>query len=188
MELPDEATRRRSTTSAATSIWRPSRASRSCCHDMIQKRYAKRPYGWPRWKWCFSLARLLCGWRNPVGDGGGPLPIEQGLRRPITNVGKWRRITVVQRVTADPRTLQKARQLGKDVFAEMGPDSEDALFEFLQRQGRGLENVLAQLQDAGRHRQLSRQRRDRRWPEHAQGAAGLDESNKFLDSLHRAEG
>ena len=51
-----------------------------------------------------------------------------------------------------PKTIQNARSLGKDLFAEMGPDGEDGLMIFLQEKLRGWQEALQrykQLADTG---------------------------------------
>jgi hypothetical protein len=100
-------------------------------HDMIEKRYALRPYGWPDEEVLLLLARLLVlGEINLMMDGA-LLPLDK-VYDAITAPAKRRKIVVVKRVTSDPVAIQKARNLGKELFAEMGPDGEDALFAFLQ--------------------------------------------------------
>ena len=63
---------------------------------------------------------------------GALLPIDK-VYEAITTPAKRRKIIVVKRQTADPKAIQNARNLGKELFAEMGPDGEDGLFTFLQR-------------------------------------------------------
>ena len=36
-------------------------------------------------------------------------------------------MTILKRQTTDPRAIQDARSLGKELFHEMGPDGEDPL-------------------------------------------------------------
>jgi hypothetical protein len=62
---------------------------------------------------------------------GDLLPLERSYEA-MTSSARQRRITIMQRRTSDPEALQQARNLGKDVFAEMGPDGEDALVTFLK--------------------------------------------------------
>ena len=64
------------------------------------------------------------------------LPIDK-VYDAITTPAKRRKIVFVKRHTSDPKALQNARSLGKDLFAEMGPDGEDALFAFLQAKLKG---------------------------------------------------
>ena len=78
----------------------------------------------------------------------------------ITTPAKRRKIVVRKRETSDPKAIQNARSLGKDLFAEMGPDGEDGLFAFLQTKLKGWQTALHGLQAVGRHRQLPRQGRD----------------------------
>ena len=60
----------------------------------------------------------------------------------ITSTHKQRRITVVRRTKTDSQTLQDCRVLGREVFAEMGPDSEDGLYEFLKAKFQALRTSL----------------------------------------------
>lgn len=110
-------------------------------HDMIEKRYAIRPYGWPEMEVVLLVVRLLA-----VGEIS--LKWERDILTPdkayehLKTPAKWRRITIHKRKTSDPQALQKARQLGQDVFSQMGPDNEDALYAFLQDKLRKWESTL----------------------------------------------
>src|SRR5438132_9085889 len=88
-------------------------------HDLIEKRYALRPYGWPDNEVLLLLARLLVlGEINLMMDGA-LLPLDK-VYEPVTTPAKRRKIVLVRRVTSDPMSIQKARNLGKELFAEMG--------------------------------------------------------------------
>ena len=54
---------------------------------------------------------------------------------------------IVQRVTSKPEDVKKARELGRDVFSEMGPEGEDALFEFLKGRLEGWHGKLSRYRD-----------------------------------------
>jgi hypothetical protein len=72
----------------------------------------------------------------------------------ITTPAKRRKIIIRKRETSDPKTIQNARNLGKDLFAEMGPDGEDGLFSFLQaklKSWQGSLNSYKQLADTGNY-------------------------------------
>ena len=99
--------------------------------DMITGRYANRPYGWPEFEVILLLARLIMAGEVQCVSGGAAIPKDK-LYEALTTRSKWRSITVVQRVTSKPEDVKKARELGRDVFSEMGPEGEDALFEFLK--------------------------------------------------------
>jgi hypothetical protein len=99
-------------------------------HDM-EKRYALRPYGWPDDEVCLLVARLLVLGEISLMMDGALLPLDKVYEN-ITTPAKRRKIVVVKRQTSDPKAIQNARNLGKELFAEMGPDGEDALFAFLQ--------------------------------------------------------
>lgn len=98
--------------------------------EMIEK-FGKRPYGWSEDELLILLARLLVLGEIQLVTNGAPLAIDKIFDN-ITAPRKQRSITVVRRKMTDPKVLQQCRNLGKDVFSEMGPDSEDGLFEFLK--------------------------------------------------------
>lgn len=99
--------------------------------DMVQNRFAKRPYGWPENETCLLLAELLVMGEISLVMDGATIPLDKAYE-PLTAPAKQRKVTVVQKQTSDPKAIQDARNLGKQVFAEMGPDGEEKLFLFLQ--------------------------------------------------------
>ncbi len=98
--------------------------------DLLEKRFGQRPFGWPEYETLLLLARL-----HAVGEirfvlGGSLMPSDQ-VYEAITARNKWSKILIRQRVSTQPEDLQRARRLGKDLFAQMGPDGEEALYLFL---------------------------------------------------------
>ncbi len=110
-------------------------------HDMIEKRYAVRPYGWPAEEVLLLLARLLVLGDVSLMMDGALLPVEKAYAE-LTSPSKRRKIILLQRKTTDPKALQQARTLGKDVFSTMGPDGEDALYTFLRTRLEGWRTTL----------------------------------------------
>jgi hypothetical protein len=100
-------------------------------HDMIEKRYALRPYGWPDDEVLLLIARLLVLGDVSLMMDGALVPIEK-VYESISAPAKRRKIVVVRRHAPDPDAVRKARHLGKELFAEMGPDGADGLCAFLQ--------------------------------------------------------
>ncbi len=122
-------------------------------HDMIEKRYAVRPYGWPAEEVLLLLARLLVFGDISLMMDGALLPLEKAYAE-LAAPSKRRRIVVIQRKTADPKALQNARTLGKDIFSIMGPDGEDALYAFLRTRLEEWRSHLSRyktLADTGQH-------------------------------------
>lgn len=99
-------------------------------HDLLNIQYYNRPYGWPPLETLLLLTRLYVSGEIQFLLGNEPKPRTEiyGL---ISVTNKWRNITIIQRVTAAPRDLKKARELSRNLFSELGPESEDKLFEFL---------------------------------------------------------
>ena len=109
----------------------------------ITERYAKRPYGWPEFEVILLLARLIMAGDVQCVLGGAAIPKDK-LSEALTSKRKWRNITIVQRATTRPEDVKQARELGRDVFSEMGPESEDALFDFLKGRLEGWREKLSQ--------------------------------------------
>ncbi|MEW6207022.1 MAG: BREX system P-loop protein BrxC [Acidobacteriota bacterium] len=100
-------------------------------HDLIEKRYSIRPYGWPDEEVLILIARLLILSEISLMMDGSLIPTNK-VYEAIAAPAKRRKIIVIKRQTSDPKAVQNARGLGKELFHEMGPDGEDALFAFLQ--------------------------------------------------------
>ncbi|MEI7688048.1 MAG: BREX system P-loop protein BrxC, partial [Planctomycetota bacterium] len=122
-------------------------------HDMLEKRYSLRPYGWPDEETLLILARLVVLSEINLMMDSTLLPIDK-VYEAITTLAKRRKIVIRKRETSDPKALQNARSLGKDLFAEMGPDGEDGLCSYLQAKLKGWHstlNVYKQLADTGNY-------------------------------------
>src|ERR1035438_449744 len=76
------------------------------------------------------VARLGVLGEIQVVMGGAVVPTEK-VYGEVSAPAKWRKITILQRRNVDTKLLQNTRALGKEVFSEMGPESEEGLFAFL---------------------------------------------------------
>ena len=110
--------------------------------DMLEKRYSLRPYGWPDDEVLLLVARLLVVGEISLMMDSALMPIDKAYE-PITSPAKRRKITVLKRQTTDPKAIQDARNLGKELYYEMGPDGEDAVFSFLQNKLTGWQTSLS---------------------------------------------
>ena len=162
------------------------KTNRQIVLGMITKRYATRPYGWPEFEVILLLAKLIMAGEAQCVSGGAAIPNDK-LYVALTSKRQWRNITIVQRATTRPEDVQKARELGRDVFSEMGPEREDALFEFLKGRLEGWREKLSQfraLADTGSY------------PGSAEIADSLsllkmlvapEDSNRFLSQVNKHE-
>lgn len=110
-------------------------------HDVIEKRYSLRPYGWPDEEVLILVAHLLVLGEIRLMMDGALVPPDKAYEA-IATPGKRRKVLLVKRRTSDPKALQNARGLGKELFHEMGPDGEDALFSFLQNRLKSWQSSL----------------------------------------------
>ena len=120
-----------------------------------------RPYGWPDEEVLLLLARLVVLSEVTLMMDSTLVPIDK-VYEAITTPSKRRKIVIRKRETSDPKAIQNARSLGKELFADMGPDGEDGLTTFLQTKLKEWQVALHGLQAIGRYGKLSRRRRDRR--------------------------
>ena len=119
-----------------------SRASRIIVlHDLIDGRYGVRPYGWPELETILLVARLVVLGEVQVVQNSGVVPADK-LHGELTTPAKWRRLVLVQRRSVDTNLLQSTRTLSRDLFSEMGPETEEALFNFLKLKLKGWETDL----------------------------------------------
>src|SRR4029077_3510491 len=115
--------------------------------------YSLRPYGWPEEEVLLLLARLVVLSEISLMMDSTLLPIDK-VYEAITTTAKRRKIVIRKRETSDPKAIQNARNLGKDLFAEMGPDGEDSLTTFLQTKLKSWHAALngyKQLADTGNY-------------------------------------
>ncbi|QDV69034.1 hypothetical protein Poly24_27480 [Rosistilla carotiformis] len=152
-------------------------------YDLCYGRFSDRPYGWPEMETAILLVRLYAAGEILFMRGGDAIKHDD-LPSSLTDPKNWRKITIVQKVTAKPEVVKKARELGKDVFHEMGPETEDGLFAFLRKK---LEHQRSCL---GRYAELAA---DGRYPGKETISDSLsiiksllmvDESNKFLERFN----
>ena len=129
------------------------RSQQVVLHDMLEKRYSLRPYGWPDEEVLLLLARLVVLSEISLMMDSTLLPIDK-VYEAITTPAKRRKIVIRKRETSDPKAIQNGRSLGKDLFAEMGPDGEDGLCTFLQAKLKSWHGALhgyKQLADTGNY-------------------------------------
>ena len=111
-------------------------------HDILEKRYSLRPYGWPDEEVLLLLARLFVLSEVSLMMDSTLVPIDK-VYEAITTPAKRRKIVIRKRETSDPKAIQSARSLGKELFVEMGPDGEDSLCTFLQTRLKGWHATLS---------------------------------------------
>jgi hypothetical protein len=108
------------------------RASRQIVlHELIDKRYGGRPYGWPDLEVVLLVARLAVLKEINLMVNAAPLALDQAYDY-LTSSNKQRKVIITQRESAAGDLIKKAQALGKDLFAQQGVSGEEALFTFLR--------------------------------------------------------
>lgn len=99
--------------------------------ELIRERFSNRPYGWYEWQTLLLLVKLyLAGNINFVLNN--EVLDRTHIYENISRTSNWKKITLRQRKKIEPAKIEAARRIGQQLFAEMGPDKEDTLIDFLK--------------------------------------------------------
>ena len=102
-------------------------------HELINKRYGGRPWGWPELEVVLLVARLVVLKEVNLVVNAAPLPLDQAYDH-LTSTNKQRKVIISLRESAGGDLIKKAQALGKELFAQQGGSGEDVLYEFLRKQ------------------------------------------------------
>lgn len=133
LEETDEANPRALKELASHIELRASQSRQMVLHDLVEGLFSRRPYGWPEWETVLLVVRLLLKAEIQLIHNGSPLK-PQDVWAVLNTPSRWRTLEVQKRKSVGSGELQKARQLAKDVFHQIGPDGEDKLFAYLREQ------------------------------------------------------
>jgi hypothetical protein len=97
--------------------------------DIID-RFAARPYGWPDGEILLILGRLAASGRISFLKGSSSTMRLDGVFEYLNNSRRRREISVQKKRQTDEAILNKARDLSRNLFNALGPDTEKELFEF----------------------------------------------------------
>ena len=161
----------------------PGRDREIVMYNMCYGRFSDRPHGWPEQETALLLVRLYAAGEILFMRGGDAIKHDD-LPSALSETKNWRKITIVQKVTAKVEDVKKARELGKDVFHEMGPETEDGLCTFLRKKLQHQQSCLRRYSDLAQ---------DGRYPGKDSISDSLstiksllmvDDSNKFLERFN----
>jgi hypothetical protein len=96
--------------------------------DIID-RFSARPYGWPDGEILLILGRLAATGRISFHTGGPSKPLNDVFEY-LNNSRRRREISVQKKRQTDDAILKKTRNLSRELFNALGPDTEKELFEF----------------------------------------------------------
>jgi hypothetical protein len=99
-------------------------------HELIEKRYGGRPYGWPELEVVLLVARLAVLKEINLLVNAALLPLDQAYDH-LTSSSKQRKVILKRRESAADDLVKKAQALGMELFAQQGASGEEALFTFL---------------------------------------------------------
>ncbi len=93
----------------------------------VVERFAKAPWGWrPPGETVLLVARLFMASEIKLVMEGNDLD-GPGAIEPLTKESRFRTVSILKKKTNDNATRQKARDIHRDLFAQMPPDEQDAL-------------------------------------------------------------
>lgn len=107
------------------------KANKVVLHDMLEKRFGLRPYGWPELETVLLVARLAVLREINLIVSSAPLPLDQAYEH-LTSASKQRKVIISIREAPSEQLIKDALQVGKSLFGKQGPNSEEELFDFLK--------------------------------------------------------
>ena len=100
-------------------------------HEMIEKRYGQRPYGWPELEVVLLVARLAVLKEINLVVSVAPLALADAYEHLISS-SKQRKVIITKREAVGGDIIKKAQELGQDLFGQQGPGSESELYTALR--------------------------------------------------------
>ena len=100
-------------------------------NELVEK-FSSRPYGWPELEVVLLITQLFVAGEIVVMlDGAAILPKE--AIEPFTKSVRWKQVKIIKRKAVGTQELEAGRKLGQVLFGQIGPDTEDALHDFLRQ-------------------------------------------------------
>ncbi len=97
----------------------------------LKDRFAGKPYGWPEWEIMLLLARMCrAGEIDLIMDGARKEP--KDTVTPLTQARHWKNIKIHWVKKVGEGQLKQARETGKEIFGQIGPEGQEQLVEFLR--------------------------------------------------------
>lgn len=103
--------------------------------------FARRPYGWPEWEIVLRVAKIFTGGLiHLMIDGAKTQP--KDAYGTLSKASQWKNVKIVRRKIPDAAAMQKAKDLGKDLFGTIGSEGADKLCQFLRQELAGWQKDL----------------------------------------------
>lgn len=96
----------------------------------IVRQFASIPYGWPEWEVVLLVAKLFMGSKIHMVFNSAKLKPDQAID-PLTKTSQWKNVRISERSYSKPAEIKKARDIGKEVFGIIGPESQEKLHLFI---------------------------------------------------------
>jgi len=100
-------------------------------HELINKRYGGRPFGWPELEVVLLVARLAVLKEIQLEVNAARLPLDQAYDQ-LTSSAKQRKVVIRQRQSAAGDLIKEVQALGMELFGQHPGGGEDAVVVFLK--------------------------------------------------------
>ena len=115
--------------------------------------FARRPYGWPEWEIVLLVAKIFTGGFIHLMIDGSKTQAKDAYGT-LSKSSQWKNVKIIKRKIPDVAAIQKAKDLGKDLFGTIGSEGADKLCKFLRQELTGWKNDLGKykpLADTGNY-------------------------------------
>lgn len=103
--------------------------------------FARRPYGWPEWEIVLRVAKIFTGGLVHLMIDGSKTQAKDAYGT-LSKSSQWKNVKIIRRKIPDAAAIQKAKNLGKDLFGAIGSEGADKLSTFLRQELTGWRNDL----------------------------------------------
>ena len=155
-------------------------------YDTCFSRFADRPYGWPEQETALLLIHLCAAGTIRFMDSNSEVSKEK-LVSIVGTTNKWRALTIHEKVTASPEDVKKAREIGRDAFGEMGPESEEELFKHLKTHLQQHNSQLQQYNSIAKSGQYPGQEDIQTSSDFLKNLLFVEDSNRFMERFVQNE-
>ncbi len=116
-------------------------SNKSVILDELVKQFSKRPYGWPEFQIVILAAKLFMAGQISLLENKTKLAPKDALPL-MSKTQQWKNIQIIIKANLSTAELQKAQNLGKEIFGSIAPDGQDNISKYIKD---GLQNWVANL-------------------------------------------
>ena len=106
-------------------------ANKAIVLDELVKHFAKRPYGWPEFQIVILVAKLFVGGKINLLEDKAKLSPKDAIPL-LSKTSQWKNVQIIVKANLSSHDLQKAQNLGKELFGSLAPDGQEKISRYIR--------------------------------------------------------